>query len=552
MTRVVGTVRQLAAASTAIAVVGVAAPASAAVDDLVLASTSDSGSKGDSSSESPSLSSDGSAVAFYSFATNLDPADTDALGDVYVKDVASGALVLASASDSGVKGNGHSYTPSLSADGTAVAFYSHADNLDPADTDTSPDVYVKDLASGDIALASTADTGVKGSGGSYSPSMAADGNSVAFTSEATNLDPADTDSELDVYVKDLASGDIVLTSTSDTGDKSNGDGYIPFLSADGGRVAFYSLATNLDPADTDVQADVYVKDLASGDMVLASTSGTGDKGNAGSYFPALSADGATVAFHSIATNLDPLDTDSAFDVYVKDLVSGDVVLASTSDTGESSNGYSYSPSLEADGSSVAFVSDATNLTSADTDSTYDVYVKDLTGGDLMLASSSDAAVKSDGSSYNPSLSGDGSTVAFWSFATNLDSADTDSYSDVYVKELAEAAPAVTMTIKNRALEEGDTGRTKFKFRVTLAAASTSTVTVDYATGDLTAVAGIDYAARSGTVTFAPGTTRKKIVVNVYGDTVVEPTEKFTVTLANPSGATISDAEGVGRIRNDDA
>ena len=75
---------------------------------------------------------------------------------------AAGDIQLVSTSDAGVKGNHHSSDPSLS-DGSKIAFESNASNLDPADTDfASSDIYVKDLASGDIQLVSTSDAGVKG------------------------------------------------------------------------------------------------------------------------------------------------------------------------------------------------------------------------------------------------------------------------------------------------------------------------------------------------------------------------------------------------------
>ena len=142
-------------------------------------------------------------MAFYSFASNLDPADTDSVVDVYVKDLVTGDLTLVSTSDSGVKGNSGSLDPSLSADGTKVAFYSFASNLDPADTDTVADVYVKDLVTGDLTLVSTSDSGVKGNSDSLDPSLSADGTKVAFSSFASNLDPADTDTLSDVYLKEL-------------------------------------------------------------------------------------------------------------------------------------------------------------------------------------------------------------------------------------------------------------------------------------------------------------------------------------------------------------
>ncbi len=115
---------------------------------------------------------------------------------------------------------------------TTVAFTSEATNLDPADTDIISDVYVKDLASGELTLVSTSDSGVKGNGSSFAPSLSADGSTVAFNSEATNLDPADTDDITDIYVKDLTTGEVMLVSTSDTGVKGNGVSFRSSLSAD--------------------------------------------------------------------------------------------------------------------------------------------------------------------------------------------------------------------------------------------------------------------------------------------------------------------------------
>jgi Tol biopolymer transport system component len=418
--------------------------ASAAPGDITLASTSDSGVKGNGGSIALSVSADGTRVAFVSFATNLDPADTAPFGsDVYVKDLVTGDITLASSSDTGIHANGESSGPSLSADGTTVAFTSFAANLDPADTDFELDVYVKDLTTGDISLASTSDSGVKGNGFSgRDAALSADGTRVAFASFATNLDPADTDTIADVYMKDLSTGDIALVSIGDSGIKANGHSGTPSISADGTIVTFPSLATNLGPDDSDSFSDIYVKDLSSGGLTLASTSDSGTKGNNDSSQngSVLSGDGSKVAFVSYATNLDPADIDGAGDVYVKDLATGDIALASTSDSGVKSNSSSFLASLSPDGSRVAFPSFATNLDPADTDTLDDIYVKDLASGDITLASTSASGSKGNGGSFRPTLSEDGSRVAFSSDATNLSPFDTDRITDVYLKELGEAPP----------------------------------------------------------------------------------------------------------------
>jgi uncharacterized repeat protein (TIGR01451 family) len=403
----------------------------AAPGDLVLASTTAAAVKGDSDSMQPSLSANGTMVAFDTFAKNLDAGDLVDDSDVYVKELSTGVLTLASADVDGTKGDNSSANASLAADGSRVAFDSSATNLDGADTDTLVDVYVKDLASGALALASVSAEGEKGNGSSISPSLSADGTSIAFASASTNLVSTDADETPDIFVKDLDTGVVSLASTDGSGIKANGASADASISADGTRVAFSSSATNLDPADTESDADVYVKDLLTGAIELASAT-TAGKGDGADTAPSLSADGTTVAFSSFSTNLDPADIDHlAEDVYVKDLDSGALSLASTADDASKGDGSSGAPSLSGDGSRVAFQSVASNLDPGHTDATSDVYVKDLTTMDLALVSSPE--------SFRPSLSATGASVAFESTAVTLDPADADAFVDIYVRELG-AAP----------------------------------------------------------------------------------------------------------------
>ena len=426
---------------TMVLAVALGAPAFAAPGDITLASTDNAGTtRGKSSSFTPSISADGTKVAFSTFGQNLDPGDTDTLSDIYVKDLTTGIITLASSDDDGTMGNADSFTPSLSADATKVAFTSYASNLDPGDPDSNiPDIYVKDLSTGDITLASTDDTGAKGNDDSFDPSISADGTKVAFWSHA-NLDPGDTDPLADIYVKDLSTGDITLASTDDTGAKGNGDSFAPSISADGTKVAFVSGASNLDSSDIAFFYGVYVKDLTTGNITVASTDSAGTtKANGDSFTPSISADGTKVAFTSLARNLDPGDTDSLQDVYVKDLTTANITLASTNDTRVKGNEASSSPSLSADATKVAFSSHASNLDPGDSDFPADIYVKDLTTGNITLASTDDAGAKGNDVSFDPSLSADGTRVAFGSEASNLDQGDTDSLVDIYVKELPVAA-----------------------------------------------------------------------------------------------------------------
>jgi hypothetical protein len=112
-------------------------------------------------------------------------------------------------------------------------------------------------------------------------------------------------------------------------------------------------------------------------------------------------------------------------------------------------------------------------------------------------------------------------------------------------------PKPAISIGDASVAEGNAGTTTLSVPVSLSAAATSTVTVDYATANGTATAGNDYTAATGTLTFRPGEREKTIPVAVAGDTSIEPNETFAVTLSNPVNATIGQGSATATITNDD-
>jgi Tol biopolymer transport system component len=359
---------------------------------ITLVSVSASGEQGNSFSGEASLSADGNRVAFYAFASNLVPGDANGISDAFVKDLRTGEItrVGASAAQAGtVPGE----PPSLSADGSRVAFISDANDLVPGDTNGATDVFVKDLRTGEITRVSTSASGEQGNGRSSGPSLSADGGRVAFSSAASNLVPGDANGVSDVFVKDLGTGEVTLVSASAGGEQGNGASADASLSADGKHVAFAGTAGNLAPGDANGTGDVFVKDLATGAVTLASVSTDGEQGASFSYNPWLSADGSRVAFVSNASNLAP-GGNSGPNVFVKDLGTGEVTLASASAGGEQGGSFvsSDEPSLSADGGRVAFESTAGNLVPGDTNGVGDVFVRDLAAGADLLSGAGPAAV----------------------------------------------------------------------------------------------------------------------------------------------------------------
>ncbi len=299
-------------------------------------STGAGGAAANGGSQSPMISGNGNFVAFHSTATNLSAADPTTSRDVYLRNVRTGEVRLVSRATgvNGAVGNSDSMEPSVSADARYVAFSSSATNLDPADTSFLSDVYVRDVASGITTLVSRASGagGAKGNANSLTPAISPNGRYVTFSSQSTNLDPADTDSTQDVFVRDLQTGTTTLVSraTGASGAKSNGDSVYPSVSDDG-RVAFFSAATNLDPGDSDTRHDVFVRDTVAGTTTLASRASgvSGAKGNSDSYYELdMSGNGRYVAFYSFAGNLTP---EGRSGVFVRDLQSATTELVSRAD-----------------------------------------------------------------------------------------------------------------------------------------------------------------------------------------------------------------------------
>ncbi len=398
-----------------------------------------------------SVSQNAKVVVWETLATNLstDPADT--LWDVYARDTDTGVTQLVSrATGAGAKGNGNSRYPTVSADGRFVAFTSESTNLDPDDTTTRGDTYVRDLQTQTTILADRASgvTGVKGNGDGFDGmSLSADGRYVAWTTYSNNLDPADTDGSVtDVYVRDLQTSTTTLVdrATGAAGAKGNTGSRNPEVSADGRYVAFDSLATNLSPDDTDTTQDIYVRDLQANTTTLVSRAAgaTGAKSNGTSTSPSISADGRYVSFNSQATNLSPDDTDTTGDVYVRDLHANTTTLVSRASGASGAKGnagsfYDEDHNLSADGRYVSYISNATNLDPADTESFPDMYVRDLQTATTILASRANgpSGAQANLAAQAPSLSADGRYAAFMSGSTNLSPDDTDTKGDLYVRDM---------------------------------------------------------------------------------------------------------------------
>jgi Tol biopolymer transport system component len=218
------------------------------------------GTEGNAGSLRPSLSADGRHVSFHSNASNLVANDNNATTDVFVHDRATSETERVSVASDGTEGNGLSTVSSISANGRYVAFYSFASNLVPNDTNLTNDVFVHDRETGITERVSVTSEGREGDSSSFWPDISPDGRYVAFESFATNLVPDDNNRVRDIFVHDRQTRTTERVSVAFDGTESDGSSAVPGLSLDGGHVAFNSFATNLEPGGTTGGSKIYVRE----------------------------------------------------------------------------------------------------------------------------------------------------------------------------------------------------------------------------------------------------------------------------------------------------
>jgi len=418
-------------------IVGIALGAadSAFAQGTTRVSVDSSGTEGNSYSYGPSLSADGQIVAFYSYASNLVSADTNSASDVFVIDRKTGQTTRVSVGWMGAEANGGSYEPSISADGRYIAFSSDASNLVSDDTNSSTDAFVYDTMVGQTRRVSVDSGGGEGNAVSYSSAISSNGSVVVFTSLASNLVAGDTNAVWDVFVYEMATGATTRVSVDSSGSEANYGSGSSDVSGDGTIITFCSYASNLVANDTNYASDVFVHDRASGQTNRVSVDSLGIEGSLASYDPRISDDGTLVVFRSEASNLVSSDNNGTTDIFVRDRLLGQTTRVSVDSIGSESNGGSFSPGISADGTTVSFSSYGSNLVSGDTNGTSDIFMRDLVTGETMVASMSSAGIFGDGPCYgSTSVSGDGGAVAFESDATNLVDDDTNGTVDAFVHE----------------------------------------------------------------------------------------------------------------------
>ena len=288
------------------------------------------------------------------------------------------------------------------------------------------------------ARLSLSSSGSQGKDDSSQGTVSADGRYLAFVSEAPNLVGGDINAITDVFVRDRITKQTRRVSVGIGAVLANGPSFSPAISADGRFVTFASDAENLVADDNNGFTDVFVRDLRLGTTTRVSVDSTSTpiQANGASYDPTINADGSKIAFTSDATNLVEGDSNNVEDVFVRDRTASmtNRVSIATGMGGVQGNGGSGQAYLSGSGQLVAFISQATNLIATDTNNAFDVFIRDLSANTTSRISVAATNTQVNKDSWQPALSSDGRYVVFASDATNLVAADSNGVSDIFVRD----------------------------------------------------------------------------------------------------------------------
>ena len=354
---------------------------------------------------SPVMSANGRYVAYEQTVTT----DSSATKQIYVRDLQSASNWLVSVRADGTGGaTSNSSAPSISGDGRFVAFQSDAADLVVVDTNRSRDIFVRDLHRATNALVSVNLSGTAaGNRPSSDPVISRDGRWVVFQSTATDL-VTNVFGGFALFARDwVSSSTLLLFGTI----PSQG---IPQGATINPSSEFVLFATSL--------KRVWLYDLRARSSTLVSTNGSR---------PAMSADGRFVAFET------RLGTNQVTDIVLKDMQSGATNLISVNRLrAGGGNGSSFGPLISYDGRYIVFTSRASDLVDNDKNGWSDIFVRDRIMNTTILVSGNAQANGGNGLSSKPILGADGRTIVFQSNASDLLGNDFNDVRDLFILRLS--------------------------------------------------------------------------------------------------------------------
>jgi hypothetical protein len=316
-------------------------------------------------------SEEGRYVAFVSWTKGFAGNDGK-FRQVFWRDRNTGETKLISAAPNGMPADADCNLPTMSADGQLVVFESKAANLVDGDNNNKKDIFLWRAKTNTIELVSRTAGGGIGDGDSYDASLSGNGQFVVFTSDAPNMSRiAKGRSLYNIFIRDIIAGTTEMLSV-DPALKTGGNGVKASISFDGKRVSFCSPSNTLVPGDNNNLWDIFLWEKEKNGLRRISFTHEGKERNQGDesgsrqVASTLSGNGRYIVYSTTATNMVPSDNAKYQDVFVFDIETGKLQVASFTDDDQPGNHDSPIEqgeriAISYDGTWVAFPTKATNL-----------------------------------------------------------------------------------------------------------------------------------------------------------------------------------------------
>ncbi|MEM8863039.1 MAG: hypothetical protein AAGD96_32410, partial [Chloroflexota bacterium] len=359
---------------------------------------------------------------------------------------ASGTYRVSADNEGNELQNGDSSSPAISADGKIVAYQTDAVFDVGNDLNGQTDIIKWDEGTATLVSREFQNEPTV-AGRSVNPAITPHGGTIAFESSAVDLIPVSIPCSAQTYIFVHKTSGVIEQDGCRTADSWGGDGTKTFKNPTLGTKGQLVFETDLPLPNSVIDVDSNEgSDIISGTVPISFVSRTvgggpfdplppvtlNFTGNQASSNPDISADGRTVAFDSNATDLVSLDTNGFKDVFIKREGSIPAIVSISSAEQRATGGTSSHPSISRFGEHIAFSSTASGLTDHETEGVSQIYVRDEAAGCTVIASVNGAGVIGNGGSFFPSISANGQFVAFQSFAANLANDDTNNFLDIFV------------------------------------------------------------------------------------------------------------------------
>ncbi len=319
--------------------------------------------------------------------------------------------------------NRDSLYPSLSGDGTAVAFSSDSDLLNEGRPDNVEEIWLYDTATLTFTRVTSASHANRDS---YYPSLSGDGTAVAFNSDSDLLNDGIADEQWEIWLYDTATLTFTRVTSASHANRWSED---PSLSGDGTVVAFYGDSDLLNEGRPDNVTEIWLYDTATLTFTRVTSA---SHSNRDSFRPSPNGDGTVVAFNSDSDLLNEGIADEQWEIWLYDTATLTFTRVTTASHAGRDSRY---PSLDGDGTVVAFESDSDLLNEGRPDNVEEIWLYDTaTLTFTRVTSASDPANRD---SRYPSLSGEGMVVAFYSDSDLLNEGIADEQWEIWLWEESE-------------------------------------------------------------------------------------------------------------------